>query len=132
MRQKDKRYEEWLSGIRSGQPVLDHPEDLTSAIVQRISQTVSKRKRRNFIIRSCVLGTVAAVWLCLLLGETFFPSFSDGAEKEYSAWQCTSFSLPENWKKMSLMEKGNYCSVRYIKHKQQKQKRMSEIMNKTD
>ena len=38
----------------------------------------------------------------------------------------------ENWKKMSLMEKGNYCSVRYIKHKQQKQKRMSEIMNKTD
>ena len=92
----------------------------------------AKRKRRNFIIRSCVLGTVAAVWLCLLLGETFFPSFSDGAEKEYSAWQCTSFSLPENWKKMSLMEKGNYCSVRYIKHKQQKQKRMSEIMNKTD
>ena len=66
MRQEDKRYEEWLSGIRSGQPVLDHPEDLTSAIVQRISQTVSKRKRRNFIIRSCVLGTVAAVWLCLL------------------------------------------------------------------
>mgnify|MGYP000649415824 CR=1 FL=1 len=124
MRQEDKRYEEWLSGIRSGQPVLDHPEDLTSAIV--------KRKKRNFIIRSWVLGTVAAVWLCLLLGETFFPSFSDGAEKEYSAWQCTSFSLPENWKKMSLMEKGNYCSVRYIKHKQQKQKRMSEIMNKTD
>ena len=116
MRQEDKRYEEWLSGIRSGQPVLDHPEDLTSAIVQRISQTVSKRKRRNFIIRSCVLGTVAAVWLCLLLGETFFPSFS----------------LPENWKKMSLMEKGNYCSVRYIKHKQQKQRCMSEIMNKTD
>ena len=99
MRQEDKRYEEWLSGIRSGQPVLDHPEDLTSAIVQRISQTVSKRKRRNFIIRSCVLGTVAAVWLCLLLGETFFPSFSDGAEKEYSAWQCTSFSLPETGKR---------------------------------
>ena len=90
-----------------------------------------KEEKAEFY-RSCVLGTVAAVWLCLLLGETFFPSFSDGAEKEYSAWQCTSFSLPENWKKMSLMEKGNYCSVRYIKHKQQKQKRMSEIMNKTD
>lgn len=48
MRQEDKRYEEWLSGIRSGQPVLDHPEDLTSAIVQRISQNGFKEEKAEF------------------------------------------------------------------------------------
>ncbi|WP_455585512.1 hypothetical protein [Bacteroides sp.] len=134
MKQEDKRYEEWLSEIRNKQPVLDNPEELTAAILQRVVRTDSKKKRRKFIIGSWVLGIAAGFLLCLLINEVFFMPVSEEVNKkeEYCFRQSTLPSFPANWGEMSLSERHSYWSAYYIQHRQQKQKRILDIMNKTD
>ena len=45
MKQEDKKYEEWLTEIKNKQPILENPEELTAAILNKIPITLLKRKR---------------------------------------------------------------------------------------
>ena len=50
MKQEDKQYEKWLTEIKSNQPILENPEELTATILNRISGISPERKRRKFLI----------------------------------------------------------------------------------
>ena len=47
MKQEDKQYEKWLTEVKSNQPILENPEELTATILNRISGISPERKRRN-------------------------------------------------------------------------------------
>ena len=34
MKQEDKQYEKWLTEVKSNQPILENPEELTATILQ--------------------------------------------------------------------------------------------------
>lgn len=136
MRKEDKRYEKWLSEVKSSQPALSNPEALTAAVLQRIDRVALKKRKRKFIISSWVFGAIASLLLCLFLNETLFTPVSGEINKEGECyiWQNTPSVLPENWKEMTPLERGRYCSARYMQQKQQRlqrQKCILEIMNKT-
>ena len=46
MKQEDKQYEKWLAEVKSRQPILDNPEELTASILDRISGP--QRNRESF------------------------------------------------------------------------------------
>ena len=50
MKQEDKQYEKWLTEVKSNQPILENPEELTATILNRISGISPERKRRKFLI----------------------------------------------------------------------------------
>ena len=124
MRRKDERYTKWLNDIRSRQPLLDDPEALTTAVMDRIARTerrkaperrARKRNEKAARIRLCVglwtSGIAAAVLLCLLLAETA-PLPAGPSGKEASAGETRlryAASLPvEEWRGMTLTERKDY------------------------
>ena len=42
MKQEDKKYEEWLTEIKNRQPILENPEELTAAILNKITDNAPK------------------------------------------------------------------------------------------
>ena len=50
MKQEDKQYEKWLAEVKSRQPILDNPEELTASILDRISGI---SPHRSMGIRHC-------------------------------------------------------------------------------
>ncbi len=45
MKQEDKQYEKWLAEVKSRQPILDNPEELTAAILNKITDNAPKKKK---------------------------------------------------------------------------------------
>lgn len=64
MKQEDKQYEKWLTEIKSNQPILENPEELTATILNRISGISPERKRRKFLIGAWASGIAASLLLC--------------------------------------------------------------------
>ena len=54
MKQEDKKYEEWLTEIKNRQPILENPEELTAAILNKITDNAPKKEKDK--ISSLVLG----------------------------------------------------------------------------
>ena len=52
MKQEDKKYEEWLTEIKNKQPILENPEELTAAILNKITDNAPKKKDK--ISRWCL------------------------------------------------------------------------------
>lgn len=46
MKQEDKKYEEWLTEIKNRQPILENPEELTAAILNKITDNAPKKEKR--------------------------------------------------------------------------------------
>ena len=85
MKQEDKKYEEWLTEIKNRQPILENPEELTAAILNKITDNAPKKKKirylvgaiRNrsnvialFIYKRCLFSSLPfrsrnAKWICL-------------------------------------------------------------------
>ena len=85
MKQEDKKYEEWLTEIKNRQPILENPEELTAAILNKITDNAPKknkisrwcldiRNRSNvialFIYKRCLFSSLPfrsrnAKWICL-------------------------------------------------------------------
>ena len=61
MKQEDKQYEKWLTEIKSNQPILENPEELTATILNRISGISLERKRRKFLIGAWASGIAASL-----------------------------------------------------------------------
>ena len=70
MKQEDKRYEKWLTEVKSNQPILENPEELTATILNRISGISPERKRRKFHIGAWASGIAASLLLLLFINDT--------------------------------------------------------------
>lgn len=133
MKQENRHYEEWLTEVRSRQPALSNPEELTAAIMRQVSAMPSRKKRKRFLISSWISGIAAALLLCLLISETLFTPVPYGLEPEgkvHLQQQHNAPSLPEGWGKMSLTEKSDYLSRQYAQFKKLKQGRMMKLTKK--
>lgn len=133
MKQENKHYEKWLTDLKSSQPVLQNPEELTAAIMQQVSKALIKKKKRTWLIGAWSSGIAATFLLCMLINDICFsPAFSPMVEQSgYEYWQnSTSLSLPENWNDMKLLEKNSYLSSRYAQSRQLRQAMISEFANK--
>ena len=64
MKQEDKQYEKWLTEVKSNQPILENPEELTATILNRISGISPERKRRKFLIGAWASGIAAHYYSC--------------------------------------------------------------------
>lgn len=65
MKQEDKQYEKWLTEVKSNQPILENPEELTATILNRISDLTGKEtekvSHRSMGIRHCRLIITPAI-----------------------------------------------------------------------
>ena len=119
MKQEDKKYEEWLTEIKNRQPILENPEELTAAILNKITDNAPKKKKIRYLVGAWISGTAAtlfsslpfrsrnAKWICLsakrhfisltgelgrnaTLGEKYLPILSIHAAPETPADANTS------------------------------------------
>lgn len=111
MKQEDKQYEKWLTEIKSNQPILENPEELTATILNRISGISPERKRRKFLIGAWASGIAASLLLLLFINDTCFTSVPHRTEmqNEYDNWS-NSIPLPDNWEEMRTAGK-EYLSI---------------------
>ena len=131
MKQEDKQYEEWLSEVRNKLPILKNPEDLTTAIISKISSVKSKRKRHKFLLGIWTSGIAATLLLLLLMSDIYFAPPSSEMEKQmqYENWSTkTSVALPDNWNEMKLSEKNMYLYSQYTQCRQQRQTRLFQMI----
>lgn len=124
MKQEDKQYEKWLTEIKNRQPILENPEELTTAILNSISGPSSRHKRKKYLLGAWLSGIAAAILLFLFINDTYFSPIPRQIEKqnEYDNFQSSGIiSLPDNWKDMKLSEKNSYLSARYVQHRKLRQ-----------
>ena len=78
MKQEDKKYEEWLTEIKNRQPILENPEELTAAILNKITDNAPKKKKIRYLVGAWISGTAATLLLFLFINDACFPpSLSD-------------------------------------------------------
>ena len=106
MKQEDKQYEKWLAEVKSRQPILDNPEELTASILDRISGISPPKKQRKFLIGAWASGIAATLLLLLFINDTCFTPVSQrtGKQNEYDNWS-NSIPLPANWKKCDFRKR---------------------------
>lgn len=124
MKQEDKQYEKWLSEIKNRQPILENPEELTTAILNSISHPSSPHKRKKYLLGAWLSAMAAAILLFLFINDTYFSPIPQQAERQndYGNLQYSSIiSLPDNWNEMKLSEKNSYLSTRYVQHRKLRQ-----------
>lgn len=129
MKQEDKLYEKWLTEIKSSQPILENPEELTAAILNRISGISPGKKRKKFLIGIWASGIAASLLLLLFISDTCFTPVSHQAEKqnEYDNWS-NSIPLPDNWEEMRLLEKNTYLSCQYTQHRKSRKMQILQVI----
>lgn len=131
MKQEDKQYEKWLTELKTRQPILENPEELTTAILDRISRTSPGSKGKKYLIGAWLSGIAAAVLLLLFINDTCFPPTIQQIETQNEYSNCTnslSLSLPDNWDEMKPLEKNKYLSSQYTQRKQLRQARIIQFI----
>lgn len=130
MKREDEYYKKWLDKLKTTQPILERPDELTAAIMQRVSQSsFSPKKGRRLLMARWGSLVAAGLLLCLLVGETFFSPATVLVEEEaVFAWRGASVFLPENWDEMNRTEKSYYLSSisRYKELQRMKKERVIE------
>lgn len=120
MKEEDRKYEEWLNEIRSKQPVLNNPDQLAADIMQRVSG-MRKPQKNLHLFGSWLSGIAAAILLCFLLTETMRMPVPSDCENPRFIWEsATASPLPQNWKSMTLAEKGSFLSAHQKQLERQK------------
>ena len=113
MKQEDKQYEKWLTEIKSNQPILENPEELTATILKG----------------AWASGIAASLLLLLFINDTCFTSVPHRTEmqNEYDNWS-NSIPLPDNWEEMRLLEKNTYLSSQYIQHRKSRKMQILQVI----
>lgn len=129
MKQEDKQYEKWLAEVKSRQPILDNPEELTASILDRISGISPPKKQRKFLIGAWASGIAATLLLLLFINDTCFTPVSQrtGKQNEYDNWS-NSIPLPANWEEMRLQEKNIYLSSQYTQHRKYRKAQILQVI----
>lgn len=131
MKQEDKRYEMWLTEIRSKQPILNNQEELTNSILHRISVNTTSKKRKKFLIGAWASGVAATLLLLLFINDTCFAPAPQPMERPDiydNRSNSISFALPDNWKKMELQEKNLFLSSQYTQHRLLRKVQISQFI----
>ena len=110
MKQEDKQYEKWLAEVKSRQPILDNPEELTASILDRISGISPPKKQRKFLIGAWASGIAATLLLLLFINDTCFTPVS------------------ANWEEMRLQEKNIYLSSQYTQHRKFRKAQILQVI----
>ena len=82
MKQEDKKYEEWLTEIKNRQPILENPEELTAAILNKITDNAPKKKKIRYLVGAWISGTAATLLLFLFINDACFPPSPSEAETQ--------------------------------------------------
>ena len=82
MKQEDKKYEEWLTEIKNKQPILENPEELTAAILNKITDNAPKKKKIRYLVGAWISGTAATLLLFLFINDACFPPSPSEAETQ--------------------------------------------------
>ena len=82
MKQEDKKYEEWLTEIKNRQPILENPEELTAAILNKITDNAPKKKKIRYLVGAWISGTAATLLLFLFINDACFPPSLSEAETQ--------------------------------------------------
>lgn len=129
MKQEDKQYAKWLTEIKSNQPILENPEELTAAILNRISGISPERKQRKFLIGAWASGIAASLLLLLFINDTCFTAVPHRTEiqNEYDNWS-NSIPLPDHWEEMRLLEKNTYLSSQYMQHRKSRKMQFLQVI----
>ena len=120
MKQEDKQYEKWLAEVKSRQPILDNPEELTASILDRISGISPPKKQRKFLIGAWASGIAATLLLLLFINDT-------GKQNEYDNWS-DSIPLPASGEEMRLQEKNIYLSSQYTQHRKFRKAQILQVI----
>ena len=107
MKQEDKQYEKWLAEVKSRQPILDNPEELTASILDRISGISPPKKQRKFLIGAWASGIAATLLLLLFIN---------------------SIPLRANCEEMRLQEKNIYLSSQYTQHRKFRKAQILQVI----
>ena len=122
MKREDESYEKWLEQLRTVQPVLKHPNELTASIMQKISRKsrvtdtllpfgAASMKSRMLVLGSWISVSVAGLLLCLLVNEgSRFPAPIPVEQRELLIFKTPPLSLPHNWEEMDKAEKSHYLA----------------------
>ena len=71
MKQEDKKYEEWLTEIKNKQPILENPEELTAAILNKITDNAPKKKKIRYLVGACNVIALFIYKRCLFSSLPF-------------------------------------------------------------
>ena len=98
MKQEDKKYEEWLTEIKNKQPILENPEELTAAILNKITDNAPKKKKIRYLVGAWISGTAATLLLFLFINDACFPPSPSEAETQngyvYQPNGCLLYTSP--------------------------------------
>lgn len=135
MTKKEDTYEQWLEKIKTTEPFLDNPEELTNDILNRIDALPSGNPSRILLLVSRISGIAAAFLLCFLIGETvLFPQDKQFTEQPSTAnvvWQGKASFLPDGWNtESSFLEKSRYLSEQWKEYKKELSKRKTFFLSK--
>lgn len=135
MTKKEDTYEQWLEKIKTTEPFLDNPEELTNDILNRIDALPSGNPSRILLLVSRISGIAAAFLLCFLISETvLFPQDKQFTEQPSTAnvvWQGKASFLPDDWNtESSFLEKSRYLSEQWKEYKKELSKRKAFFLSK--
>lgn len=88
MKQEDKKYEEWLTEIKNKQPILENPEELTAAILNKITDNAPKKKKIRYLVGAWISGTAATLLLFFIYKRCLFSSLPFRSRN--AKWICLS------------------------------------------
>ena len=94
MKQEDKKYEEWLTEIKNRQPILENPEELTAAILNKITDNAPKKKKIRYLVGAWISGTAATLLLFLFINDACFPPSLSEAETQNGYISQTALHFP--------------------------------------
>ena len=116
MKQEDKKYEEWLTEIKNKQPILENPEELTAAILNKITDNAPKKKKIRYLVGAWISGTAATLLLFLFINDACFPPSPSEAETQNGyVYQPNGTSFP-------------FLSSQYTQHRKLRQTRILQII----
>lgn len=135
MTKKEDTYEQWLEKIKTTEPFLDNPEELTNDILNRIDALPSGNPSRILLLVSRISGIAAAFLLCFLISETvLFPQdkqFTEQPSTANAVWQEKASFLPDDWNtESSFLEKSRYLSEQWKEYKKELSKRKTFFLSK--
>lgn len=134
MTKKEDTYEQWLEKIKTTEPCLDNPEELTNDILNRIDALPSGNPSRILLLVSRISGIAAAFLLCFLISETvLFPQdkqFTEQPSTANAVWQGKASFLPDDWNtESSFLEKSRYLSEQWKEYKKELSKRKTFFLS---
>ena len=130
MKQEDKQYEKWLTEIKSNQPILENPEELTATILNRILRDLTgketeKASHRSMGIRHCrliVTACYSSMTLASLLSLTGQKCKMNMITRQTAFHYLTTGKKCDCWKRILIL------SSQYTQHRKSRKMQILQVI----